>query len=230
MVRLGQYMEQLATILGEFDRVHFDRLERGSTKVIARLDAGQTTQRVQSRVRAVRDGTAPRDALGAYYSLQDMVEDDGGRARLQFRSATILRFTGRNAPPPSKFRLIDTGTVTGRLYHLTENRDGKIKGRIRPRVGNYVNCTAGPELAGELRRHLFEDVRLSGSGTWHRSDNGGWWCPNLAVTKVQPVKNASLRDALDAIRSVEANWSDDPLATWSEIEEPDNDDRKDGTA
>ncbi|MBO9419731.1 hypothetical protein J7481_09525 [Labrenzia sp. R4_2] len=225
MVRLGEYLQQLAIMLGEEDGVHFARVEKGSTKVVATLDAGQPAQNVHARAYAVRDGRAPRDSMNAFRRIEEMVAQDGGRARLQFGTATVLRFTGRNILKAGAFKLIDTGTVTGRLYSLSEGSDQSIRGRIRPQFGSgYISCTAGPEFSAILRRHLFEAVRVTGKGEWTRSEEGGWTCQHLDVIEVKPVKNTTLREAIETLRAIDAQWGDDPLAEWEEME------MKDGAA
>ena len=225
MIRLGIYLQQLATMLGEENGVHFARVEKGSTKIVATLDAGQPAQNVHARINAVRDKRAPSHSMKAFSRIQEMVAEDGHRAQLNVGKTAKLRFTGRNIPKAGAFKLVDTGTVTGRLYSLSEDSDQSIKGRIRPKFGSgYISCTAGPEFSAILRRHLFEAVRVTGKGEWTRSEDGGWTCQHLDVIEVKSVKNTKLRESIEILRAIDAQWGDDPLAEWEEME------MKDGAA
>ena len=64
MERLAEYMTDLARMLGEPASVHFVRLDPGSTVLIQRIDE-EAEPKVRHRVRTVRSGEGPADALAA---------------------------------------------------------------------------------------------------------------------------------------------------------------------
>jgi hypothetical protein len=66
-------------------------------------------------------------------------------------------------------------------------------------------------------------VRVHGRGTFSRTESGEWICDSLHIRDVQPVKDVSLREAINALREIRADWPDDPLGDWAAIE-------KDGAA
>lgn len=223
MARLAEYMAELATMFGETGHVHFARVEKGSTRLVAKIDVGKPAQRVQSRIYAVRDRRAPREAMTAFRKIDEMVAADGGRARLQFGTANVLRFTGSgNALPEEAVTMHDDGTITGQLYAMSEDRTGMVHARIRPRQDkSYIACTADIAVGRELRNYLFESVRVQGRGRWVRSPQSAWTCHSLHVRSVWRVKDAPLREAVDALRKLEANWPDDPLSDWEKLDERD---------
>jgi hypothetical protein len=220
MARLAEYMQQLAAMLGDTENVHFARIEEGSTRLVAKLQPGPPAQRVQARVYAVRDRRAPADAMRAFHKINEMVGEDGGRARVTFGAGVILRFPGNTRTAEKPFSLIDSATITGRLYALIEEPSGQLKARIRPRGSStYVSCTADDRVGRQLRNYFLDAVRVQGSGIWSRSEDGAWSCQSLQIQEVHPVKDVSLREAINALRAIEVDWPDDPLADWAKLDE-----------
>ena len=149
-----------------------------------------------------------------------MVGEDGGRARVTFGAGVILRFPGNTRTAEKPFSLIDSATITGRLYALIEEPSGQLKARIRPRGSStYVSCTADDRVGRQLRNYFLDAVRVQGSGIWSRSEDGAWSCQSLQIQEVHPVKDVSLREAINALRAIEVDWPDDPLADWAKLDE-----------
>lgn len=220
MARLAEYMQQFAAMLGEVDDVHFVRVEKACTQLVAKVKPGRPAQKVQSRVYAVRDRRAPAPAMQAYRRINQMVGEDNGHARVTFGAGIVLRFPGKLPDTIDAITMVDPTTITGRLYALIEEPNGIVKARIRPRTGNaYVACTADGAEARELRKYFMDAVRVFGRGTWTRSPGGEWACEALHILRVDPVSDASLREAINALRAIEAKWPDDPLGAWAELEE-----------
>jgi hypothetical protein len=220
MARLAEYMQQFAIMLGETENVHFARVEEGCTRLVAKLNPGLPAQRVHARVYAVRDRRAPADAMRAFRRIDGMVGEDRTHARVTFGAGVILRFPGNvnsNVPP---FNLVDNATITGKLYALIEQPSGLLNARIRPRGGNtYVSCSADDRIGRQLRNFFLDAVRVQGRGTWVRSENGEWSCQSLHILDVHPVNDVSLREAINALRAVDGDWSDDPLGDWATLDE-----------
>ncbi len=222
MARLADYMREFAAMLGETEGVHFARVEKGSTRLVAKLDPGRPTQKVQARVYAIRERRAPADAMRARYRIDEMVHEDKGSARVTFGASVILRFHGKAAAFEKPFSLVDSATITGKLYALSEEPSGGIRARIRPRGGsNYVACVADDRIGRQLRNYFLDAVRVQGRGTWTRSENGEWSCQSLQILHADLVRDVSLREAINALRAIEAEWPDDPLADWAILDEKD---------
>lgn len=220
MGRLADYMKQLALLMGARDKVHFARVEKGSTALIAQIKQGQPFHAVQSRLKAVREGTAPADARKAYDDINVMVGQDVASAKITLGSCTILRFPGVSKEFAEAVVLHDEGTITGKLYAMAENSDGIISARIKPRIGaRYVPCTVDKSLAKELRGYLLEAVRVHGMGAWRRSADSLWTCESFNIKQVSAVKDVNLRQAITELRSIDADWPEDPLSEWAETNE-----------
>lgn len=217
MARLAEYMQNLAKVLGEERFVHFDRIERGSVQLVAHVERPAIT-RVTSRVAAVRGGSAPTDAMRGYNQINTMLEEDRGTATLKRGSATIIRFRGVEERKPAGLEVQNAGYVSGYLYWLAESRNG-ITARIQPAAGNVVHCIAAREIGKRLRSHLFETVRVYGTGTWRRGHDGQWNVLNLEISDFKKVEGASLRRVIDKIRDLDVEWPDDPLGVLDDINE-----------
>ena len=163
--RLAEYMQQFAALLGNDDDIRFARIENGSTKLIATLSAGRSARRAQARVYAVKERRAPAEAVRAFRRMNEMVGQDRTVARLTFGAGAVLRFSGNMAEPTPPVTLVDTATVTGRLYALWGAPSGLVHARITPRTGgNYVACTAEGKIARDLGSHFMGAVRVQGRG------------------------------------------------------------------
>jgi hypothetical protein len=219
MARLAEYMQHLATLLGEADEVRFARVDAGSLKLVAAVPPGRPAGRIRGRVAAIRDRRAPAADMAAYRKLDAMVAEDGGKARLQINANNVLRFPGRAVPALATLTLDETVTITGRLYALSEEPGGALKMRIRPRDGQgYILCTADPDLGPSLAGLFQQTVRAQGWGRWTRNPDGIWICENAHITRVDHVNDVSLRATIDALRAIPATWPSDPLGDWDRFE------------
>lgn len=220
MSRLAEYMTQLSSLLGEDSHVHFERLERGSVAVVATIDRGAPLHAVQQRLHRVKVGTAPAELKRVYDRLNAMVGADGGKAHIKLGTATVLYFPGTQTVLEQPLVVHEHGTLTGKLYAMSESANGSVTARIRPRIGTtYIPCTVEPSVARELRGYFGDAVRVNGRGVWERSASGAWVCTSFHVKQVRGVKNVSLRQAITALRAIDAEWPDDPLGLWADFNE-----------
>jgi hypothetical protein len=114
MARLAQYMNELATLLGERDRVHFRSLTKGSTILNARVDR-EAAPKVHDRVVAVRSGDASAEALRAFNALNTLLRADNAVGVLRDaapRGAVVIRFPGRELTE-EKFTVRQQGSIDG---------------------------------------------------------------------------------------------------------------------
>lgn len=220
MSRLAEYIHQFAILLGDDPEIRLARIDKGSTKLVASLP-GKAAGKAQSRLYAYRDRRPiPMDAARAGKRINDMVGEVRKSARITIGTRAIVRFSGTTPDRPKSAALVDTGTITGRLYGLLETPSGSLNVRIRPRNGvGYVNCTADAVVARKLRDHFGEAVRVVGRGTWTRSEDGEWACQSMHILEVEGVRDVSLRDAINALRAIQTDWPDDPLGDWASSEE-----------
>ena len=107
MVRLVEYMAQLAHLFGNDKGVHFDEVSEGSTKLKVRIDDSVAPQ-VESRVSAARSPNAPADVAATIRKVDELVAEDQTSADL-FLAANdgsyleVVHFGGRVANAPKTY-------------------------------------------------------------------------------------------------------------------------------
>lgn len=223
MERLAAYMQHLASLLGHATAVHFVRVEKKCVAVVGKVDAGAVSGKVNARVFAVRQRKGPLDAMRAYDSMNEMVAEDRTTARLTRGTATIIRFPGRSVDKLQRVEMTDQGFLVGYLYMLSESRSG-FHARLRvDSESGVVMCSASADMAKKLREHLFEPVKVFGTGKWKRYDQG-WVVVGFDITSVVRIESISVRNLIDRLRKLEIDWPDDPLGYLADL-----DDREDST-
>src|SRR5262245_47695381 len=98
MERLAEYMTALAALLGEGAGVHFGGMEHGSVVLLANADE-PVRPKVHDRIRALRDGNAPNDALKAFHQLDNLLRRDNATGTLASETQeVVIVFPGRTRP------------------------------------------------------------------------------------------------------------------------------------
>ena len=209
MVRLAQYMNELAILLGERDSVHFRGLTKGSTILNARVDR-EAAPKVHSRVVAVRSGDASAEALRAFNALNALLRADNAVGVLRDaapRGAVIIRFPGRELTE-EKFTVRQQGSIDGFVTGI-RGRDATIHVTLQSEGRQISGCETTRAIAKQLGAKLFEPVRLFGRGRWVRDADGEWTLEHFRVESFEPLQDTSLTDALATLRDIPTEWGDD---------------------
>jgi hypothetical protein len=214
MVRLAEYMQQLAKMLGQDEHVHFEKVENNCTALVSRIDP-RGVGKVAARVKSIRDKTAPSDAMKAFNALNSMLGEDSTTAVLKERKATIIRFPGTLPEPEAVLTVPDEGTVIGYLYMLSDGKTG-FQARISLESGRTLMCTVPSDVAKKLRDYLFETVKVSGPGVWTKSQEGEWSPAKLDIKDVVRVESASLRSLIDKLRTLQIEWFGDDYENYED--------------
>ena len=75
MARLAEYLAALAKMLGHPEHTHFIRVDEGSAKLVHKVDPVDAPK-VESRLNNVRIGSAPKDAMAAKQTLEELLAND----------------------------------------------------------------------------------------------------------------------------------------------------------
>lgn len=207
MARLADVLRDLAAVFGERGAVHFAGTEAGAAPVI-RVERAALAA-VLARLAAVGRGEGPPEAMRAYHALDDRLGQGGARAALVDRDGEpVLHFPGRGDGESVQIR--QDGSIDGEVVRVGgQSEDARIL--LRAAGGVLADITAPRDLAKALARHLYETVRLHGPGRWTRLRGGRWVLDGLKVERFDVLGDASLPDALAALRALEARW-DGPSA------------------
>jgi hypothetical protein len=200
MVRLAEYLHQLALILGEPKAVHFVRLTDGSTTVVHQIER-EALPKVRSRARAVARRQAPSDAMRAFQSINRMLRADNGVGALQEMSgAEIIHFPGREEV--TRFGTITQQcSVDGEVIRLGGTRE-RVPITLRSEDELIADCYTTRATAKKLAAHLFEAVRLFGTGRFNREDSGAWKLEYFVIDRFEPLKDEPLSSVVMALRAI----------------------------
>jgi len=103
LMRLSQYLSDLARMMGETASVHLDRIEKGSTVPVIRID-WEAEPKVRDRLRAVRFNDGPLEAQKAYKEInRKLVQDNANGVLIDPSKSKVVRFLGRDAANQPEF-------------------------------------------------------------------------------------------------------------------------------
>ena len=201
VARLADVLRDLAAIFGERGAVRF--AGAGAAVPVILVERGALPA-VRERIAAVERGAGPADAMRAFHALDDRLGQAGLAATLfDGAGAAALRFSGRGDPDAVQVR--QDGSVDGEIVRVGGQGEDA---RVLLRAGDEVlaDITAPRNLAKALARHLYEPVRLHGSGRWTRRSGGRWALDGLKVDRFDLLADASLPEALAGLHALQDRW------------------------
>jgi hypothetical protein len=210
MARLAEYLQELAAILGETKAVHFVRLESGSTVVVHKIEQ-EAIPKVRDRAYAVARNCGPREAMRAYGKINRMLRADNGVGALQEPTgAEIIRFPG--IQEIDRFGSITQQcSVDGEVVRIGGTRE-RVPIMLRSGEELIADCYTGRVTAKKLATHLFEPVRLFGTGRFIRDDTGTWKLEHFDFDSFIPLIEPPLSSIVAALRAIPGGeWGDDAL-------------------
>lgn len=214
MGRLAEYMSDLALLLGESESVHFERLDKGSTKLVSRVDH-EAFPKVRERVELAKGGDGPPDAIKAIKSINKRLREDNGTGRLlEGKTAEIIMFPGLEAPDEPGFgHVTQHGSLAGEVIRVGGTKESVFV-HIQPASGAPYKCRASRSVAKEIAKHLFTgEVRVFGVGRWLRTEHGSWEQEVFQIETFTPLDGKPLSSVLADIRAIQGN-------EWPEVDDP----------
>jgi hypothetical protein len=220
MAKLAEYMADFATLLGKENAVHFAGLGEGSTQIAARVEF-EDLPKVTTRLHEIRRGTPPKDAAKIFEQIDTRLANDNAIGRILVEGeegtvpAELLTFPGRTRPKVQSYGpFAQEGHLDGVLISVG-GKDDTISLRLQNGETTYTNCDTTRSTARELGKHLFEPIRIHGTGRWMREPDGKWTLMRFRVQRFEVLESASIRETVTALRAVRGSgWTgmDDPLS------------------
>lgn len=226
MSRLAEYMADLARLFGRAERVHFVRLEPGSTVLVQRIEP-EAAPEVSNRIRALAHGEAAGDAVRAYKALnRRLAGDDAVGSLRDGGGAEIIRFPGREPRPLLTFGPFNQDGVLDGVLIRVGGRDDTVPVHLRD--GDAIHmCTATRDMARRLAVHLYgRTLRVRGNGRWGRDSDGVWSMKRFNITDFNELDEAPLGEVVRQLRNVDGSgWKDidDPLMELQQLRGVDGD-------
>lgn len=219
LVRLSQYLADIARMMGESANVHLSRIEKGSTVPIIRVDR-EAEPKVRDRIHSVRINAGPLEAQRAFREINRRLVEDNANGRLIDASKTkVLQFPGRDAANQPEYGPVSQAGSFQGVPIKVGGEDDPVPVHLED--GNDKQIVQAPRrIAKLLAQHLFTSVvRVEGRGRWHRDRTGEWHMRDFYVQDFQVLSSDSLRDQVTKMRKLPGAWkrANDPLGELDRV-------------
>ncbi len=204
--RLLQYLKEIGDVVGLAHEMHLVKIEKSSTRPVLRMPIPVARQ-ARERGASVQRGDGTKQQRAAYQRIRQMVDKDSGTkaASLNDKRGVILDF------PPLKedgevSRLRQATSVDGILMRAGGPRQyGSLL--LQDLKGETLSgFLASRTLTKDMAKHLYEPVRVHGSGNWDRTSEGQWKLVNMLVHSFELLEDVSLEEAVRKLQAVDVPW------------------------
>ena len=206
MARLAEYMATLAKLIGHQEHTHFVSLERGSAKLVHKIDPVDAPK-VQARIEAAARNDGPQEAVAAKEKLDQMLANDNAVGELmRVDGRVVIPFPGRTRPKPLAFPAFrQDGSIDGQVVSVG-GRDATAHAILQDGPITYTGLTMPREIARQLAHHLYgPKIRLFGSGRWERRPDGAWKLLDFRVDRFICLDETPMSEVLRDIRGIPGN-------------------------
>jgi hypothetical protein len=202
MGRLAAYMQKLANLLGQEERVHFVKLEGGSTSVVHVIER-EAAPKVRQRISQVTTDDAPEDARRAYRELNDMLRSDNAIGRLVGDYSNVLFFPGREIQKPPRIGPFKQRFELEGVLVRVGGKDKSAHATLEDGEGNTWSCEITRPLAKEMAHFLFgKPLRVSGTARWERTEDGEWHLDGIKGESFIELSDMGLESAIADLRAM----------------------------
>jgi hypothetical protein len=224
MARLAQYMQNLATMLGHETAVHFSTLKPGSTQLVTRIDY-EEVPKVAKQLAQIKRGEGSPEATKAQAEIDRLLAEDNATGFIfegMDQSAEIIAFPGVNRPRPVSYGPFNQeGSLDGVLISVG-GADQTVHLQLQNGNLKYTGIETNRDTARRLAKHMYEPVRVLGTGRWTRDQDGNWILKKFRVESFTVLQADDLRDAVNQLRKVEDSdlkSMDDPINALKALRE-----------
>lgn len=219
MSRLAEYLKKLSTVLGNEDRVHFLRMEEGSAPALIEID-DEIEPIIVSRARDAAIGQGPKEAVQAFASLRDALEQDGLMADLEKEEGEVItEFVPSTKEEGEAFGPVwQEGSIDGLLTRI-EGVDETIHATLLFEGSRYKG-ECNREIGVQLGPRFYKMIRVFGREKWWRTAEGRWELEKIIIHSVDDIEDVSLLDTVARLRAIpdnELNKLVDPIGEMLKI-------------
>jgi hypothetical protein len=212
--RLIEYLNQLSIVLGNPGDLHLVGVEKGSTRPVLAM-RHDVAVKARHHAREVAEGGGSARRRDAFNTIRRMVAEDGGQPAVLKapKGAIILKFPGveigedqvigsLRQPTSIDGTLVRVGGIGENAQLLIQELGGNV----------IAGCTASRQVAQEMAHLIYHAIRVSGIGSWHRTEQGKWEITRLHVQTFEALDESELEDVVAKLRAVNVQWPEDSLA------------------
>jgi hypothetical protein len=200
MVRLAEYLADLAKLMGAKDNVHFDCIEDGSAVLRMRVETDAHPV-VSPRVRRAARSDAPEDVAKAWRSLNRRLSDDHSTAKMSLPGGEVVEFPGAQSPEKPIGPIRQPTSVQGRLVRI-EGGGARVSVGIDDSTRLAPGVTIAADQAKALGQFFHRHVRLTGTGTWRCDADGTWFLLSLEADRFDVLDDEPLIDTIHRAREM----------------------------
>ena len=211
ILRLIEYLRDLAALLGTESDAHFIEVGEGSAALAHDIPIAKYRE-VTSRIQAAERGEGSPELVRAYCQLRAklrhdntvavFIADDGG---------TLIEFPSQE-PEPTFGMVTQGGSLEGVLIKVG-GRDETVPLHLQDAT-TYYKCSTTREIARQMAPYLFSaPLRVHGMGRWIRGEAGGWTLESFKVASWEKLNDDALEAVLARMRIAQSDWDKigDPL-------------------
>lgn len=211
--RLMEYLNQLSIVLGNPGDLHLVGVEKGSTRPVLAM-RHDVAVKARHHAREVAEGGGSARRRDAFNTIRRMVAQDGGKPAVlkEPKGAIILKFPSVDVgqdqviqslrqPTSIEGTLVRVGGIGENAQLLIQELNGKV----------IAGCTASRPVAQNMAHLIYRAIRVSGIGSWHRTEEGKWEIARLHVQSFEPLDESDLEDIVAKLRAVNVQWPADAI-------------------
>ncbi len=210
--RLLEYLQQIALVIGHPEKLHLMQILEGSCEPVFYTDVS-TSLAVQATAQRLQRGEGNKRQFDGLNQLRRMLREDGVSDKPAILRSSRSVFLQIQAAPreTSLSGIRQASSVDGALIKIGGASDTAniqlqdISGKI------LSGFTASRSLAKDLAHHMWDPVRLHGTGFWGRDDSGRWNLEKMQVNSFDVLEDESLSVTLAKLRSVNVTWPVDAV-------------------
>jgi hypothetical protein len=220
MARLVKYLDELVTLFGNDEHVHFKAVRKGSAAPALCVD-WEARPKVDGRLALANSPSPPDDIREATLRINKLLREDNASAYLRTpEGAKVIAFPGRTLTTVDEVTVSEQGEIDGMVVRVG-GKDQSAHVTLELAKGSWANCTVSREVAKALGPYLYgEPVRMFGRGRWRRDVDGHWLLEHFNGERFEALGSETLGEALldlAAVRNNRWNELDDPLAELKKL-------------
>lgn len=210
--RLMEYLNQLVIILGTPSELHLIAIEKSSTRPVLAMRHDVAT-RARNRAREVRQGGGSARRREAFHTIRRMVTEDGGKpAVLKAKEGQILEFPSADLGADQIIHAVRQQTTLEGMLVRVGGIGENAQLLIQELSGKVVaGCTASRSLAQEMAPLIYKPIRVSGVGSWQRTEQGKWEINRLHVQSFEQLEADEHEDVVAKLQGINVAWPDDSI-------------------
>lgn len=224
MDRLAEYLAELASLMGETERVHFAGVKSGSVVLMAYVEQ-QAAPKVRLRVAQARDPEAPLAIRKHYDRLNELLRSDNAHGQLKVGTSNVLKFPGRKLARDERIGPFNEHTEIDGVLVRIGGIDDTAHAHLQDPEGQTRICIVSRDKARQLAAYLYgAPLRVTGTGRWQRTEQGKWELVQLKLVDFRTLKDEELPAVVQRLRAVPGSgWlrENDPLGILERIRKGD---------